>query len=149
LARVGSTASDSYTSLSEMLHFLGEVTLAFVQLLKARARFRKGDLFLIIEECRPQVAFNCLRRFYRLDCSSSRTSAVLESVMSKAFAAACDRSMIRFSAFGPRSRDSPIFHRAVRGQCGFSGLENALPASTCRTEDIGRKVVGNGWSDEA
>ena len=103
LARVGSTASDSYTSLSKMLHFLGEVTLAFVQLLKARARFRKGDLFLIIQECGPQVAFNCLRRFYRLDCSSSRTSALPDSIISKAFAANCDRSMSQFPKACPQT----------------------------------------------
>ena len=55
LARVGSTAADFYLSLSEMLRFLGEVTLAFVQLLKGRATFRKADLFLIIQECGPQA----------------------------------------------------------------------------------------------
>jgi phospholipid/cholesterol/gamma-HCH transport system permease protein len=55
LTRVGSTASEAYASLSEMLHFLGEVTLAFVQLLKTRARFQKTDLSLIIQECGPQA----------------------------------------------------------------------------------------------
>ena len=38
LTRVGSTASEAYASLSEMLHFLGEVTLAFVQLLNPHRR---------------------------------------------------------------------------------------------------------------
>ncbi|HTF91735.1 MAG TPA: ABC transporter permease, partial [Verrucomicrobiae bacterium] len=55
LARVGSLTADSYLSLSEMLRFLGEVTLAFVQLLKSRARYRKADLFLIIQESGPQA----------------------------------------------------------------------------------------------
>jgi phospholipid/cholesterol/gamma-HCH transport system permease protein len=55
LARVGGTAADFYLSLSEMLRFLGEVTLALVQLLKGRATFRKADLFLIIQECGPQA----------------------------------------------------------------------------------------------
>jgi phospholipid/cholesterol/gamma-HCH transport system permease protein len=55
LARVGTTTTGSYISLSEMLRFLGEVTLAFVQLVKMRARYRTADLFLIIQECGPQA----------------------------------------------------------------------------------------------
>ena len=38
-----------------MLHFLGEVTLAFVKLVRMRARYRTADLFLIIQECGPQA----------------------------------------------------------------------------------------------
>ena len=55
LAQVGSTSTDSYISLSEMLHFLGEVTLTLVKLVKMRARYRTADLFLIIQECGPQA----------------------------------------------------------------------------------------------
>lgn len=55
LARVGTTTTGSYISLSEMLRFLGEVTLAFVKLVKMRARCRAADLFLIIQECGPQA----------------------------------------------------------------------------------------------
>ena len=44
-----------YLSLSEMLHFLGEVTLTFVKLVRMRARYRTADLFLIIQECGPQA----------------------------------------------------------------------------------------------
>ena len=55
LAQVGSITDDFYISLTELLHFLGAVTLAFVRLLKTRARFRKADLFLIIQECGPQA----------------------------------------------------------------------------------------------
>ena len=55
LAGVGTTTTGSYISLSEMLRFLGEVTLAFVQLVKMGARYRTADLFLIIQECGPQA----------------------------------------------------------------------------------------------
>ena len=55
LARVGTATADSYISLSEMLRFLGEVTLAFAQMVKMRARYRTADLFLIIQECGPQA----------------------------------------------------------------------------------------------
>ena len=55
LARVGTTTTGSYISLSEMLRFLGEVTLAFVKLVKMSARCRTADLFLIIQECGPQA----------------------------------------------------------------------------------------------
>ena len=55
LARVGNSSIASYISLSEMLHFLGEVTLALVKLVKMRARYRTADLFLIIQECGPQA----------------------------------------------------------------------------------------------
>jgi len=55
LARVGTTTTGSYIALSEMLRFLGEVTLAFVKLVKMRARYRTADLFLIIQECGAQA----------------------------------------------------------------------------------------------
>ena len=55
LAQVGTTSTGFYLSLSEMLHFLGEVTLAFVKLVRMRARYRTADLFLIIQECGPQA----------------------------------------------------------------------------------------------
>jgi len=55
LARVGTAAKASYISLSEMLHFLGEVTLTFAKLVTMRARYRSADLFLIIQECGPQA----------------------------------------------------------------------------------------------
>ena len=55
LAWVGIVSTDSFVSLSEMLHFLGDVTLTFVKLVKMRARYRSADLFLIIQECGPQA----------------------------------------------------------------------------------------------
>jgi phospholipid/cholesterol/gamma-HCH transport system permease protein len=55
LAQVGTTSTGFYLSLSEMLHFLGEVTLTFIKLVRMRARYRTADLFLIIQECGPQA----------------------------------------------------------------------------------------------
>jgi len=55
LARVGTTTTGSYISLSEMLRFLGDVTWAFVKLVTMRARYRTADLYLIIQECGPQA----------------------------------------------------------------------------------------------
>ena len=50
----GKSRTDFF-SLTEMLQFLGEVTLTFVKLLKMRARYRTADLFLIVQECGPQA----------------------------------------------------------------------------------------------
>jgi phospholipid/cholesterol/gamma-HCH transport system permease protein len=55
LAWVGIVSTESVVSLSEMLRFLGDVTLTFVKLVKMRARYRSEDLFLIIQECGPQA----------------------------------------------------------------------------------------------
>ncbi len=55
LARVGTSATSFYLSLSEMLRFVGEVALVFVKLITKRARYRGADLFLIIQECGPQA----------------------------------------------------------------------------------------------
>jgi phospholipid/cholesterol/gamma-HCH transport system permease protein len=55
LARVGTITTDSFLSASEMLRFLGEVTLAFARLITMRARYRKTDLFLVIQESGPQA----------------------------------------------------------------------------------------------
>jgi phospholipid/cholesterol/gamma-HCH transport system permease protein len=38
-----------------MLGFIGEATLTFVRLFRGRARFRRSDLALIIQECGPQA----------------------------------------------------------------------------------------------
>jgi len=55
LARVGTASMASYNSVSEMLRFLGDVTLTFVKLVQMRARYRSGDLFLVVQECGPQA----------------------------------------------------------------------------------------------
>jgi phospholipid/cholesterol/gamma-HCH transport system permease protein len=53
LERVGNSAMNSVDSLSEMLAFLGEMTLTFVRLFKVR--FRAVDLFLVIQQCGAQA----------------------------------------------------------------------------------------------
>jgi phospholipid/cholesterol/gamma-HCH transport system permease protein len=49
--RVGNTAIEAASSLREMLKFVGEVTLTFIQLFRMKAHFRAVDLFLLIQEC--------------------------------------------------------------------------------------------------
>ena len=51
VSRVGTAAIDFLASSAEMLSFLGEATLAFVRLLRGKARFRRSDLALILQEC--------------------------------------------------------------------------------------------------
>jgi len=55
LARVGAASTGFFVSSSEMLQFLGEVTLTFVKLVRMRARYRTADLLLIVQECGPQA----------------------------------------------------------------------------------------------
>jgi len=55
LARIGK-ASQGYAKGSvDVIRFLGEVTLAFGRMLRGRARFRAGDLFLIMQEVGAQA----------------------------------------------------------------------------------------------
>jgi len=51
LSRVGSSAIKLSYSISEMCTFLGEVLLSFINLLLGKARFRRSELVLIIQEC--------------------------------------------------------------------------------------------------
>lgn len=51
LARVGTAATDWLTSSVQVLTFVGEATLSFLRLLRGRARFRRVDLMLTIEDC--------------------------------------------------------------------------------------------------
>ncbi len=55
LERIGNTAIGTTLSLAEMLNFLGEMTLAFIRLLRMKARYRYSDLFLLIQECGAQA----------------------------------------------------------------------------------------------
>jgi len=55
LSRVGSEAINFGRSTIEILDFLGEASIAFFRLLCGRARFRRSDLFLIIQECGSQA----------------------------------------------------------------------------------------------
>ena len=51
LERIGKKAIAYGESAVEMFHFLGEVTVTFVKLLKMKARYRRSDLFRLIQEC--------------------------------------------------------------------------------------------------
>lgn len=51
LDRIGLTAMGFARSAPQMLGFLGEAVLAFLRLLRGKARFRRSDLTLIIQQC--------------------------------------------------------------------------------------------------
>ena len=55
LARIGVKALDFVRASGEMLGFIGEAFLVFVRLLSGKARFRRSDITLIIQECGPQA----------------------------------------------------------------------------------------------
>ena len=54
LAQVGSGTLAVMQGAGEMLEFIGETFLSFLKLLQGRARFRRRDLALIIQECGAQ-----------------------------------------------------------------------------------------------
>ena len=51
LSRMGTQFIEALTSSKDMLAFIGEATMAFGKLLVGKARFRRSDLFLIIQQC--------------------------------------------------------------------------------------------------
>ncbi|HET8580603.1 MAG TPA: ABC transporter permease, partial [Nitrospiraceae bacterium] len=51
LARIGTDTIAAVGAAKEMLSFLGEAMLAFLTLFRGKARFRRSDLILIIQEC--------------------------------------------------------------------------------------------------
>ncbi len=51
LSRIGSQVIEALRFTGEMVAFIGEATLAFTKLLGGKARFRRSDLILIIQEC--------------------------------------------------------------------------------------------------
>jgi phospholipid/cholesterol/gamma-HCH transport system permease protein len=55
LERIGNTAIGAGSSLTEMLSFLGEMTLTFIQLFRMNVRFRASDLFLLIQQAGAQA----------------------------------------------------------------------------------------------
>ncbi len=55
LSRVGSDTVYFFVSAGEMLGFIGEAFLAFMKLLAGRARYRRSDLILTIQECGAQA----------------------------------------------------------------------------------------------
>ena len=55
LVRVGESGISFAQSANEMLAFIGEAFVAFSKLLIGKARFRRSDLFLTIQECGAQA----------------------------------------------------------------------------------------------
>ncbi|MRR54110.1 MAG: hypothetical protein EG822_06310 [Deltaproteobacteria bacterium] len=51
LARTGEAAIDFRNSLLELLAFIGETACSFVRLVTGRAKFRRADFVLILQEC--------------------------------------------------------------------------------------------------
>ncbi len=55
LTRIGARAVEAASATRGMVSFLGETTLAFGRLLLGRARFRRHDLVLFLQECGAQA----------------------------------------------------------------------------------------------
>ena len=55
LARIGAITLDQLRGTPEMARFTGEVTLSFGRLLRGKARLRRADLMLIIQDVGPQA----------------------------------------------------------------------------------------------
>ena len=55
LSQVGTNTIDFVRSAGEMLAFIGEAFVAFIKFLGGRARYRRSDLVLIIQECGAQA----------------------------------------------------------------------------------------------
>jgi phospholipid/cholesterol/gamma-HCH transport system permease protein len=55
LARIGKSVQGNLAASKELVAFLGQVTLAFLSLLRGRARYRRTDFFLVMQECGAQA----------------------------------------------------------------------------------------------
>jgi phospholipid/cholesterol/gamma-HCH transport system permease protein len=55
LVRLGKGTLTAITAAGELLEFLGQAALAFAMLLRGRARFRRVDLLLIVQDCGAQA----------------------------------------------------------------------------------------------
>jgi phospholipid/cholesterol/gamma-HCH transport system permease protein len=55
LEQMGQSALDFRTSFLDMLNFIGEAFTAFIRLLRGKARFRRSELFVIIQDCGAQA----------------------------------------------------------------------------------------------
>jgi phospholipid/cholesterol/gamma-HCH transport system permease protein len=55
LEQMGQAALDFWSSLRDMLEFIGEAFIAFTRLLSGRARYRRSELFMIIQDCGAQA----------------------------------------------------------------------------------------------
>ena len=53
LQRIGEKAILALESTREMINFIGEATLAFLSLIRGKARFRRSDFAEIIQDCGP------------------------------------------------------------------------------------------------
>ncbi|MFZ1202208.1 MAG: ABC transporter permease, partial [Desulfobacterales bacterium] len=51
LTHVGNETVDFFRAAGEMLTFIGDTVVAFGNLLRGRARYRRSDLWLILEDC--------------------------------------------------------------------------------------------------
>ena len=52
---VGSETVDFFRAAGEMLEFIGDTVIAFLNLLRGRAKYRKSDLWLVVESCGGQA----------------------------------------------------------------------------------------------
>jgi len=55
LTKVGEGTQKGFHDFGESIKFLGELTQAFIAMVKGKARYRKSDLFAIIQECGPEA----------------------------------------------------------------------------------------------
>jgi phospholipid/cholesterol/gamma-HCH transport system permease protein len=55
LSEIGTTSIKLARDLPQGLHFIGEVVLSFIRLLRGKAQFRARDLFLVIEQVGPNA----------------------------------------------------------------------------------------------
>lgn len=55
VSRIGASAVDFWRSVLEMLSFIGEAALATAKLFSGKARYRRSDLLLLIQECGAQA----------------------------------------------------------------------------------------------
>jgi phospholipid/cholesterol/gamma-HCH transport system permease protein len=55
LVRIGKSAQENLAAAKDLLTFLGQLTLAFTNLLRGRARFRRTDFLIVVQECGAQA----------------------------------------------------------------------------------------------
>jgi phospholipid/cholesterol/gamma-HCH transport system permease protein len=55
LVRIGKSAQENVAAAKDLLTFLGQLALAFTNLLRGRARFRRTDFLIIVQECGAQA----------------------------------------------------------------------------------------------
>ena len=55
LVRLGKSVLDAAAGATKVVRFIGQVLLAFGRLLRGKARFRRGDLVLLMQQCGAQA----------------------------------------------------------------------------------------------